>query len=1356
MKGVFLKGVVSFALGLGTALATPKEAEFTHLDNDYQQRILPLLDRYCLACHDQATSEGELDLERFNDLTAVRNDPKTWQGIVSQLETGEMPPTKKKDVQQPTPEERAALIAWAKSYLATEARAQAGDPGPVLLRRLSNSEYTYTVRDLTGVDSLDPLREFPVDSASGEGFTNSGGGLVMSPALFEKYLEAGKEIADHAVLLPDGFRFSASTSRTDHAKEILTALRSNYLKNTGGDGINFNYTSQVRGAAPEGEGEGRLKLTPSFAALIEHRDALRTDPTSAATVAADSGLNAKYLSALTQALLADEPAPSFLLDHLRQKLRTAKPEEAVSLAAEVRRWQDRLWKFNNVGHLGLIRPWQEPVTPITTSMEVRLKLGANTTKVYLSAIGFGTGTATVEWQRARLERPGRTPILMRDLKLGFAALQEIRTRSLTHTSRYLEAASRVRKSKTDLDLAALSSELKIDAEIVGAWTSYLGLATGKVAIKNYLTTPIHNGSGHKFISGWTIKGVADFSLMGNASDRDVKVPGDLRAHRVVVHPRPERWIAAGWMSPLDGRVKITPHVRDAHDRCGNGVSWSLTLHRGSLTRVLRSANLDLGKVATIAPVPELEVLRGDLISVTIGARDNSHICDLTEIDLSIEELGAKNRKWSLAGDCADDMQAGNPHPDQHGNLATWHFYGGMNDQRKQGSGIVPGSLVEEWLNEKDPARARELAHQLQVLLSNPLRAEASDPDRAAHEDLTSLNGPLFGTLDFATLSAKRPQEPRITGEANHLVTTPSILEFELPASLIAGAELVVRGVVQESSDPEVAVQMMVGTSKPPEQSTLRASEPIVVHASGPAREKLEEGFDDFRKLFPAAMCYVRVVPADEVVTLQLYHREDDHLARLMLNAREKARIDQLWEQLTFVSREPQRLITAYEQIWQFATQDADPKKFEPMEGTIRERAAAFEKTLVAAQPTHLDALIAFAPRIYRRPLPPSEQQSLRDLYQRLREERLSHEEAFRLTLARLFSAAAFLYKSEAPARKSRQGPVNNWELATRLSYFLTSSTPDKELTLAASKKSLTESKTLRAHAHRLLQGRHTRRLAIEFACQWLHIRNFDQHDGKNESLYPEFAGLRGKMYEESIRFFTDFFQNDRSILSLLNADHTFVDPDLAKLYALPALGEGWQRIEDIQKVGRGGILGFATTLAKQSGASRTSPILRGNWVSETLLGERLPKPPKDVPPLSDELPKGLSERELIMQHSSDPACAKCHHRIDPYGFALEAFDAIGRFRAGADTKAQLPDGTSIEGLEGLRNYLLKDRRESFVRHFCQKLLGYALGRAVQLSDQPFLDELMTTLQKHDYRIGVAVEAIVLSPQFREIRGTPHP
>ncbi|MEO1845161.1 MAG: DUF1588 domain-containing protein, partial [Akkermansiaceae bacterium] len=198
------------------------------------------------------------------------------------------------------------------------------------------------------------------------------------------------------------------------------------------------------------------------------------------------------------------------------------------------------------------------------------------------------------------------------------------------------------------------------------------------------------------------------------------------------------------------------------------------------------------------------------------------------------------------------------------------------------------------------------------------------------------------------------------------------------------------------------------------------------------------------------------------------------------------------------------------------------------------------------------------------------------------------------------------------------------------------------------------------------------------------------------------------------------------------------------------------RVGDTKISGRGGILGFATPLARQSGASRTSPILRGNWVSETLLGERLPKPPKDVPQLPDTIPEGLSERELIARHSSDPACAKCHDRIDPYGFALESYNAIGRRRTVADTKAKLPDGKSIDGLDGLRTYLLNDRRETFLRHFCQKLLGYALGREVQLSDEPLLDEIMKGLPQNDYRIGIAVEAIVQSPQFREIRGAQHP
>ncbi|MEM7388058.1 MAG: DUF1588 domain-containing protein, partial [Verrucomicrobiota bacterium] len=171
------------------------------------------------------------------------------------------------------------------------------------------------------------------------------------------------------------------------------------------------------------------------------------------------------------------------------------------------------------------------------------------------------------------------------------------------------------------------------------------------------------------------------------------------------------------------------------------------------------------------------------------------------------------------------------------------------------------------------------------------------------------------------------------------------------------------------------------------------------------------------------------------------------------------------------------------------------------------------------------------------------------------------------------------------------------------------------------------------------------------------------------------------------------------------------------------------------------------------GASRTSPILRGIWVSETLLGEKLPKPPAEVPLLPETVPTGLTERQLIERHSADPACAKCHQRIDPYGFALEQFDAIGARRgAPANTRTRLPDGSEIEGLEGLRHYLGETHRDRFVRQFCRKLLGYALGREVRLSDEPFLEALRKNLESNDYRVGIAIDAIVQSRQFREIRG----
>ena len=160
-----------------------------------------------------------------------------------------------------------------------------------------------------------------------------------------------------------------------------------------------------------------------------------------------------------------------------------------------------------------------------------------------------------------------------------------------------------------------------------------------------------------------------------------------------------------------------------------------------------------------------------------------------------------------------------------------------------------------------------------------------------------------------------------------------------------------------------------------------------------------------------------------------------------------------------------------------------------------------------------------------------------------------------------------------------------------------------------------------------------------------------------------------------------------------------------------------------------------------------------------LLGEKLPRPPADVPQLSTSVPEGLTERQLIERHSSEAACAKCHARIDPFGFALENFDAIGRRRERSstglsiDSQTILPDGTRIEGLDGLRDYLVETRRQDVLRQFCRKLLGYAIGRELQLSDEPLLDEMMDRLAKQDYRFFVAVETIVLSDQFRMKRAT---
>src|SRR3954468_17183462 len=334
----------------------------------FDKTIRPMLQEYCLKCHSAEKHKGDLDLERFTSIPEVKRYPKIWQTVAEQLANNEMPP---KEKPQPAPAQKQQLMSWVNSVLDEIALSRAGDPGPVVLRRLSNAEYTYTIRDLTGIDSLDPAREFPVDSAAGEGFMNVGNSLVMSPSLVTKYLDAGKGIASHLVLLPDGIRFSAKTTRRDWTEEILREIRNFYRGFTdprGGEKVN------LQGIVFETNEGGRLPLEKYLAATLQLRD---TKGATLEAVAREHGLSGKYLEALLHVLQAKDR--SLLLDPVRVRWRAAKSSEASALAADVAQWQKALWKFNSVGHIGKVggpTVWLEPISPVTTRQEMRFKLPA--------------------------------------------------------------------------------------------------------------------------------------------------------------------------------------------------------------------------------------------------------------------------------------------------------------------------------------------------------------------------------------------------------------------------------------------------------------------------------------------------------------------------------------------------------------------------------------------------------------------------------------------------------------------------------------------------------------------------------------------------------------------------------------------------------------------------------------------------------------------------------------------------------------------------------------------------------------------------------------------------------------------
>ncbi len=1366
---------------------------------DHAATVRPLLAEFCLKCHSTEAHKGDLDLERFASIDDVKKQPKVWQGVAEQLADGEMPP---KDKPQPTAEQRARLLAWTEAVLDEVARARAGDPGPVVLRRLSNAEYTFTVRDLTRVPSLEPAREFPADSASGEGFMNVGNSLVMSPSLVTKYLDAGKAVAEHAVLLPDGIVFSPSTSQRDWTEEKLAAIRAFYARftdNGGGSSVD------LQGIKFDTKDGGVLPLRRYLAATIEERDAVRSAKKTVADVASARGLNERYLATLWTAL--ESAAPSLVLDPVRARWRTAGAAVVDGLAADIAVWQQALWRFTQVGHIGKRdgpKAWQVPVTPLAAAREVRLKLpapaaGSDVVTLYLTASDAGDGDEhdLALWENPRLVGPGVPDLPLRDVRSAMAALSTYRRKIFAGAARCLAAADEA-PATVDADaVARLAAKHGVEPAVLAAWLDCLGIGAGETRIEQHMTSRMESAQSFDFIQGWT--GADALGVTANSSDQAVRVPGNMKPRSVAVHPAPDRRVIISWRSPVAAMLRIQGKIQHAHPECGNGVTWALESRSGNARQRLAAGTAQGAKEVPFGPLEGIAVRPGDIVSVVVGPRDGNHSCDLTAVDLALTD---GTRTWDLAKDVSPDILAGNPHADRLGNPGVWHFH---SEPDKPGGAepVLPaGSLLGRWRSAPDAAAKQRIASEVQELLvRGPAGLAKDSPDAALHRQLTSVKGPLLASVlrDPKAAAAPSPAaaatglDPALFGRhpsggkidaASLCVRAPSVIEVRVPAELAEGREFVATAKLDPVLGAEGSIQMQALATRPAGRPGLSAGgvkeqggkstwsdgerpvvsdSPVLVGDASAARKRIEAAFEEFRQLFPAALCYTKIVPVDEVVTLTLYHREDDALRRLMLDDAQTAELDRLWAGLHFVSQDALKLVDAFEQLWQFATQDADPSAFTPMREPIRQRAEAFKKELVDAQPRHIEAVLGFAESAYRRPLGTAEKDDLRGLYARLRAEELPHEQAVRLMIARVLVAPAFLYHAEKPVAGDKSGPVDNWELATRLSYFLWSSAPDAELRAVAANGNLVEPDVLAAQARRMLKDPRTRRLATEFACAWLHIYGFDELGEKSDRHFPTFAGLRGAMYEETIRFFTDLVQSDGSVMGILDGDHTFLDRPLAEHYGIPGFdGAGldeWRRVDGVKKYGRGGILAQATTLAKQSGASRTSPILRGNWLGEVLLGDKLPRPPKDVPRLpEDESTETLTMRQLTEKHSADPKCSGCHRRIDAFGFSLEGFDAIGRRRTQdlggrpVDTRAKVMDGSEFEGLEGLRTYLTTRRSDAFLRQFCRKLLGYSLGRGVILSDTPLVSEMRAQLRSHDYRFGAAIEAIVRSKQFREIRG----
>jgi len=396
-----------------------------------------------------------------------------------------------------------------------------------------------------------------------------------------------------------------------------------------------------------------------------------------------------------------------------------------------------------------------------------------------------------------------------------------------------------------------------------------------------------------------------------------------------------------------------------------------------------------------------------------------------------------------------------------------------------------------------------------------------------------------------------------------------------------------------------------------------------------------------------------------------------------------------------------------------------------------------------------------ASRAYRRPAEQQEVVRLQKLVKLVIDDGGSFDDGIRLALQAILVSPHFLYKVEQPPIGDEIRTLNEYELTTALSYFIWNSMPDDPLFKVSFENRLRADGNLEKQITRMLQDERAQAMIENFGLQWLQLRNLDDIT-PDETMFPGFDDeLRRAMRMETEMLLKEIVKNDLSILTLLKADFTFLNERLAKHYDIPNVqGDQFRRVS-LQGTQRGGLLSHASILTITSNPTRTSPVKRGKWILENLLGTPPPPPAPDVMPLEQQQLTGTL-RERMQQHRDNPSCASCHAQMDPLGFALENFDAIGRWRekdedASIDALGILPDGAKFNGPAELQDILSQSRREEFVRCFAEKMLTYALGRGLDYYDQCTVDKIMKAAAQEDYRYSAFVKAVVNSDPFQQRR-----